>query len=122
MKQVLFILLVLPLIISCKTVKVEEIGLEVMKKDLGEMRWSEAKKACADLGDGWRLPTIEEFEKMYKYKDEIGGFEASENSHYWSSTEGDVNGLAWFFNFYYGGADHNLSNYRLYVRAVRDLK
>ena len=33
--------------------------LEVMTEDLGKMTWYEAKKACADLGGGWRLPTKE---------------------------------------------------------------
>ena len=32
-------------------------NLEVMTEDLGEMNWEDAMKACADLGDGWRLPT-----------------------------------------------------------------
>ena len=27
--------------------------LEIMTEDLGDMNWEDAKKACADLGDGW---------------------------------------------------------------------
>ena len=31
-----------------------------------QMNWTDAKKACAALGDGWRLPTKKEMEKMIK--------------------------------------------------------
>ena len=60
-----------------------KISFEVMSEDLGVMTFYEAEKACADLGDGWRLPTIGELEKIYNYKDEIGGFKAAD---YYSST------------------------------------
>ena len=41
------------------TIKID--NLEVMTEDLeGRMTWDDAMKACADLGDGWRLPTKEE--------------------------------------------------------------
>lgn len=124
MKQVLFILLVF---ISfqgfSQSVEVKEIGLEVMTKDLGEMKWEDAKKACDTLGDGWRLPTIDEFRKIYKYKDKIGGFGIS--ASYWSSTELDVDVFAWYFdfNFGYGDAYPNANkDDTYYVRAVRALK
>ncbi len=67
---------------SYSTVKIG--NLEVMTKDLGEMNWDEAMKACAALGDGWRLPTKEELNVLYQNKDKIGGFD---NNYYWSSTE-----------------------------------
>ena len=54
--------------------KTFKIGLEVMSTDLGEFSWEDAKKACADLGDGWRLPTKEELIFLYGKKDEIGNF------------------------------------------------
>jgi len=79
MKQILFILLVF---ISfqgfSQSVKIRRCdSLEVMKTDLvGKMTWEEAKKACEKLGDGWRLPTIEELQFMYNKRDEIGGFES----------------------------------------------
>jgi len=59
-------------------------NLEVMTKDLGEMNWDDAMKACASLGDGWRLPTKDELNILYQNKDKIGGFD---NNYYWSSTE-----------------------------------
>ena len=120
MKQVFFILFVF---ISfqgfSQSVKVPEIGLEVMTKDLGKMNWENAKKSCADLGNGWRLPTKDELNLMYLNKDKIGGFA---NSGFWSSTEYGWDG-AWHFNFGYGSAyfnDGKGGGY--YVRAVRTLK
>ena len=52
------------------------------------MNWDDAKETCAALGDGWRLPTKDELNILYKNKDKIGGFV---NDYYWSSTEGDNN-------------------------------
>jgi len=90
----LFVFLLLGLMISCgdasgdvtkekqakSTVKIGD--LEVMTEDLGEMSWEDAKKACADLGDGWRLPTRVELNLLYQNKESIGGFD---NYEYWSS-------------------------------------
>jgi hypothetical protein len=50
-------------------------NLEVMRKDLGIMSWYDANKACADLGDGWRLPTQTELKLLFKNRKKIGGFE-----------------------------------------------
>ena len=90
-------------------------NLEVMTEDLGWMYWDRAMKACADLGDGWRLPTKEEFNVLYENKDEIGGFA---NNYYWSSTEGD-NLDAWGQNFLDGLQFPSFKDYFSYVRAVR---
>ena len=125
MKQVLFILLVF---ISfqgfSQSVKVKKLRLEVMTKDLGKMTWYDAKRACDTLGAGWRLPTIAELEKIYKYKDKIGGFE---DNSYWSSTENGTK-AARGFGFSSGDPDGNDGlasidkDYPSYVRAVRSLK
>ena len=99
---------------AAKTVKIG--NLEVMTKDLGQMTWDQAMKACADLGDGWRLPTKDELNILYENKDKIGGFASN---YWWSSTEGG-DYSAWFQYFSngfqnLGGKDFN----GLYVRAVR---
>ena len=60
--------------------------LEVAEFDFPkEMTITEAENACAKLlgGGGWRLPTLDELNLMYQYKDEIGGFK---DWYYWSST------------------------------------
>ena len=92
------------------------ISFEVYPNDLGEMTWDEAMKACADLGDGWRLPNRLELILMHNNQDELGGFA---NNSYWSSTEFDTTN-AWDQNFYDGlQFNNNKFNYFFYVRAVR---
>ena len=94
----------------------ESFSFIVHPTDLGEMNWDDAMKACADLGDGWRLPTRLELLLMYNNQDELGGFAFN---YYWSSTEFD------YFNAwiqYFGNGNQNFFskfNY-YYVRAVRD--
>ena len=99
------------------TVKIVTIGnLDVMTKDLGKMNWSDALKACADLGDGWRLPTRDELNTLYKNKDTIGGFTYNE---YWSSAELDLY-YAHTQDFYRGDRETaSKSSNACYVRAVR---
>lgn len=51
------------------------IVIEIAEKDFPtKMKWYESKKACADLGEGWRLPTYDELNWIYKHKNTIGGF------------------------------------------------
>ena len=45
----------------------------------------DAKKACEKLGEGWRLPTIEDLNLIYQNRDKIGGFET--DRFYLSSTD-----------------------------------
>ena len=86
--------------VNGREVSTIKIGnLEVMTEDLGKMDWEDAKKACADLGDGWRLPTKDELNILYQNKDKIGGFHLVV---YWSSTEFDY-GNAWSQHFFLGG-------------------
>lgn len=98
---------------KCSGVKIG--NLEVMTEDLGYGTWDEAMKACADLGDGWRLPTRDELNVLYKNKDKIGGFATVD---YWSSTEND-SGTAYGQDFGNGGQTGNTKNTTFYVRAVR---
>ena len=79
------------------------------------LSWEDAKKACADLGDGWRLPTDEELNILYENKAKIGGFASG---YYWSSTEYD-DGIAWGQDFYDGYQDDSNKDNDTYVRAVR---
>jgi len=90
-------------------------GLEV-SDSLGIMSWYEAKIACKKLGPGWRLPTKDELNMLYKNKEEIGGFA---NNYYWSSSEND-NYNAWLQNFSNGTqVTTNKLNYNYFVRSVR---
>lgn len=86
---------------------------EIHPEELGKMNWEDAVKAVKELGDDWRLPTIEECFIMYNHKVIIA-------NTYWSSTEFDFN-FAWAFTFTNGSAysSHKSSTY--YVRAVRSI-
>jgi len=93
------------------------ISFEVYPNDLGEMSWADAKKACADLGDGWRLPNRIELLHMCNNQDKLGGFASS---YYWSSTEFGFN-LAWGQYFTNGLQYYSNKHSNYYVRAVRDV-
>ena len=81
------------------------------------LNWQDAKKACEALGNGWRLPTIDELNILYKNKDIIRGFE---KFSYWSSTEHDS--FAWAQYFVNGFQHDYIKNDPYYVRAVRTIK
>ena len=81
------------------------------------MTWDDAMKACADLGDGWRLPTKDELNLLYENKEKIGGFA---HSDYWSSYGYDAR-HAMAQNFFTGKKGYGkVKKTRLYARAVRD--
>ena len=93
-------------------------NLGIYKNDISsEINWYDANTACGKLGDGWRLPTINELEILYQNKSKIGGFSGA---YYWSSTPAS-NGYVWYQHFGYG----NKFNYglektdKMYARPVR---
>ena len=102
--------------------------LQVAENDLDkQMNWFSAKKICAKLGNGWRLPTISELELMYKmlHKKGKGNFK---NDIYWSNT-GDSNVISsnecgLHFNFATGSAKKMLEikdyNYQLNNMSMKD--
>lgn len=92
-------------------------SLEVAESDLGEMTWGEAKEACAKLGEGWRLPTMDELDWLWRNKDRIGNFA---DAWYWSSFQSNY-GSAWCQDFS-DGQQNTYSKYSQYrVRAVREV-
>ena len=74
---------------------------------------TEAVIYCFCLGDGWRLPTIEECFMIYHNK-------LIDKGYYWSSTEFFSN--VYVFNFKYGKVFDNDKEFDYYVCAVRDIK
>jgi hypothetical protein len=87
---------------------------ELHPDNLGEMTWYEAVEVVKNLGDGWRLPTIEECFMIYEDK-------LINDNHYWSSTEyGSY--TAWYFGFGSGDAYVSSKVSTYYLRAVRALK
>jgi len=91
-------------------------NLEVAQNDFPKgMKWEDAKKACENLGRGWRLPTKEELNTLYLNKDKIGGFATD---YYWSSTElPSIN--VWVQGFDVGTQNYHDKINSNYVRAVR---
>lgn len=95
-------------------------NLLVAKNDFpNQMNRNDAKKACASLGPGWRLPTKDEMDTLNQNKDEIGGFA---RDGYWSTAELGVV-YVWHQNFVYGLLLNFFKhkNDKLSVRAVRDV-
>ena len=92
--------------------------LQVANQDFSDqMTWEEAKRACNELGSGWRLPNKQELLEIYEKLHEKGqgNFKAA---GYWSSTEYDGS-FAWNFIFFSGTAFNLPKNSTYYVRAVR---
>lgn len=88
-----------------------------------EMTLLEGISACADLGYGWRLPTIDELQFMYTNKDQIGGFM---QTVYWSSSSGfdQSTGLnsSWYLSFYNGdGSLYYKTTSKSRIRAVKSI-
>lgn len=103
------------------TIKYSNHQYLVAKEDFEQtMSWQEAYKACKKLGEGWRLPSIDELKGMYfsLYQENLGNFKryfywSSERSRYYPNS-------AMGFSFgdgYDGSADDSSPGA---VRAVRD--
>lgn len=80
-----------------------------------KMNWDNAKRACADLGPGWRLPTSDELYSIYKNKDINGHFS---NDFYWSSEEKNESD-AWARSFARRYTNSGFKTNLTFVRAVR---
>src|SRR5262245_21612581 len=91
--------------------------LQIMKNDLGIMTWTDATEACARLGGGWRLPTLDELVTMQASKDEIGGFA---NQLYWASTEVPP-ANAYIRSFVEPKTANDDKRYLFHARAVRSV-
>jgi len=107
--------------------KTIEIGLlEWQEEDDGIQRtWDEAVEYANGLGNGWRLPTIEELISIIdfntcnpacKIKDCI-------SSYYWSSSpDAYDSNRAWYVDFHYGYVrSPSYKGYCYYARYVREV-
>jgi|688.fasta_scaffold00172_64 hypothetical protein len=79
-----------------------------------KMNWNDAVAYIESLGEGWRLPTIEELHEIYNSENDFT------KDYYWSSTEGSGDG-AWGQNLSDGNQFNFFKGYSAYVRAVRDI-
>ena len=83
------------------------------------MNWNNAKIACEALGDGWRLPSKDELNILYKHKDKIGGFT---NYTYWSNSERGSYNLQSSIQDFNSGDLYSLDKgHSIYVRPVKTL-
>ncbi len=108
------------------TIKSENI--EVAEKDFPEkMNWEDAKKACERLGEGWRLPTIEELKIICQNKT-VNEFNIKDSHPYWSSTKNgeDINGTPFFsiltFDSYCSSNSSSRDGYSFDLNRVRAVR
>ena len=106
----------------------ETDGAANMAKVKAISGWREKYPAfawCADLGEGWYLPSKEELHTIYKNKDKLNSNltdKLSTDSDYWSSTEDDCQydgySCAWYIEMSDGQAWTMSKDSDGYVRAV----
>lgn len=126
MKKLIFLpLFFLTFFCSAQTAQ-EIIGKPIKFKNLlvaeydfpSPMNWQDAKKACASLGKGWRLPTQKELQSIYANWTK---FKEIKNEYYWSSTIflSKNLGETMAVDFTDGFVQNFLIEDELYVRAVK---
>ncbi len=94
-------------------------NLEVADVDFpGMWNLAVATRACAKLGDGWRLPTQEELDIIWKSKRELGGFK---DEFYWYN-DAAVKDSYGFLNFKDGETGYVDEKGTGHVRAVRTVQ
>ncbi len=86
------------------------------------MSWKEALEYAKDLGNGWRLPTVQELFSLVNFT-KINPACKITNAHsaiYWSSTPYTNNTChAWYVDFYGGGVGSGNKGNNYYVRCVK---
>jgi len=81
-------------------IKIE--NLEIAQYDFPfKMNWDEASQASTAIGDGWRIPTVEELNLIIRNERRIEGFK--KERIYWSSSSVDFeNDFFWTSGFLVG--------------------
>lgn len=106
-----------PINVIGKTIEIGEY--EIAQTDFSQrMTWDEAKKACLNLGNGWRLPTAYELNFLYQNKEKIGNFNISSTQYYWGINQ--TAGLErWAQCLFNGGTIYGSADWYLNTRAIR---
>lgn len=92
-------------------------GLEFMQDDLPDtMTWDDAKAYADELGDGWRMPSNEEFAIILNFfRLNVGGFKPE---RYWANSSSGT--VGWYHDMNVGYSPHLLNKFNtLRVRLVR---
>ena len=119
-------------------IKISGFGIEIYKNDISGVVWDKAQSFAQLLGDGWRLPTLEELALIRSIRNigDVGGFPVEysdfSDSYYWSNEEVKAttkkmmgndgkSKYAYFFDIDQGISSHNKKSYDLRARFVRDI-
>ena len=98
-------------------------NLEWQVEDDGIKRnWKDSIIYATTLGNGWRLPTIEELISIIDFTTHSPAckIESCRSSFFWSSSpHAGGSYYAWIVYFYYGSVDSYFKGNRYYVRCVR---
>ena len=107
---------------AIRTVKVGDLEWQADVPDK-RFTWREAKAYAASLGDGWRLPTMQELLSLVDYTTHSPAcsvFPNCPSEWFWSSSAFSGNSaLAWGVNFYYGTTYNSAVGDAYRVRCVR---
>lgn len=101
----------------------ESQDLEWHPKIHGPLLWDVAINFASTLGEGWRLPTIQELVSLWNY--ETGTvvdkkYECMLGKYFWSSSSTVGNGLfAWVIEYLGGHIEDSLKSETCLVRCVR---
>lgn len=112
---------------SDNTVTDTQTGLIWAKRTLPTpLKHEEAVQAVANIGDGWRLPTVEELFTLIQFENHLPAidtniFKDTENDKYWTSTPFGWNedSAFWAIDFDFGRVRFQIASIKCYVRAVR---
>ena len=100
-----------------------DFGLMVMKKDMGKSTFSAGNEMCAQIRLGgfsdWRLPNQGELSIMYQNRYEIGGFDTTYRTQYWSTTPSMAGGFYACVNFTDGSVKGNFDMFNQQAHGVR---
>jgi len=101
-------------------------GLEWQAKDDGNRRsLRDSIIYATTLGDGWRLPTIEELISIIDFTTHGPAckIKPCRSSYYWSNSPyANNSSTAWGVNFFNGYVYGNYKDFRYYARCVRKLR
>ena len=98
-------------------------NLEWQEEDDGIKRtWEDSIIYATTLGDGWRLPTIEELISIIDFTTHGPAckIKPCRSSYYWSNSPyANNSSTAWGDNFFNGYVYGNYKDFRYYARCVR---
>lgn len=108
-------------------ITISGLNIEIFDRDLIKMKWVKALDHAIRIGDGWRLPTIEEMCIIKSIKDigAIGNFPNYQgyiDYYYWTSKEAETSAnYSYCFEIRYGEISTIKKSSELRSRYVRDI-